>query len=443
MKKYFAERIEISPDEHVERILFENCQYKHFLYNEFVKCICVDNVNGFISYNKYNTLSVIRSMYEKTNDNRPAFLKKYDYYFRGISAYVACDIQMMVDTVISNRQRGIVSNISFKSFDLNNQSFSFENKVNRSRGLTRKGVLSGNRIVLTDNPFIIGVKINKNYQYPLGIRLKESIFKLMNKNNWCIDDIRSICFKYHNNKWFINLAIEDNRLCDTIMKHRKKICGIDLGETNPVMMYDGNIVKIPKHLQYPKATIDKVNKHIQNCKAVMNRKYNPDMDKFHQSKNYYKVLRKFHKYHERKNNIIKDWHFKLAHWIVTHYRNIVVDEFRNHIIPIKSKHPTRLRKRCNRSMYDKSMYNFNQRLIHMCKKYGTNYFKPITKETTNTCSKCGNVNINKLRIDENHNERIFKCECCGFKQDRDINASINCYTLYKDKCFREMFLELI
>ena len=446
MSRYYVEHIEICPDEDVEKILFDNCRYRHFLYNKFIEQINIDAKTGFISYNKYNALYNIRNTYEKTEINKPSYLKEYDYYFRGISAIVANDVYITLSSVLFNRRNGIGSDISFKPFNPNNQSFSFENKVNRTRGLTKKGVLSGNRVVLTDDPYIIGVKINKSYQYPLGLQLRESIFKLMRKNMWSIDDIKYVCFKFHNDKWFINLTIEDTRVSPVNEKLRDKISGIDLGETNPVVMYNGKkIVSIPKHLQYPKDAITRVDKHIQNCKAVMDRKYNPDVDRFHQSKNYHKVLKKFHKYHERKNNIIKDWNFKLAHWIVTHYKNIVVDDFRDHVVKKKSKYPSILRKQCNHSMQNKSMYNFTQRLIHMSRKYGTNYFKVLKNgfKTTNTCSKCGNVNINKLRIDENHNERTFKCECCGYTCDRDINASINCYTLYKNKHFRETFLELL
>lgn len=66
----------------------------------------------------------------------------------------------------------------------------------------------------------------------------------------------------------------------------------------------------------------------------MDRRFNQELkdNGLPQSKRYYKMLRKYHKYWERITNIVKDWHFKLAHWIVTHYKNIVVDEFHDYII---------------------------------------------------------------------------------------------------------------
>ena len=73
-------------------------------------------------------------------------------------------------------------------------------------------------------------------------------------------------------------------------------------------------------------------------------------------------------------------------------------------------------------------------LIHMCRKYGTNYYKPQDSiETTNTCSDCGNVNVHKMKLDETGRDDTFVCEKCHMCNDRDINAAINCYNAYYDR----------
>lgn len=444
--KYITEKIEITVSKESELFLIKNSLYRDFLYNECVSYVKDkqqnDDYGRIGNFKKNDLLLEIRDRYERKTSKRPDFIEKYDYYFRGISAVVVMDIYRTIKRIISDRKKGLSSDINYHK-NSNKFSFSFENKVDRNAGFDKFGNHTGNRIVLTNNPFIIGVKINKTYNYPLGIELREPIFKLMRKHNWKLDDIHYIRFVYSNDKWFINLVIDKTNDI-RIIKNRMRVCGIDLGETNPVVMYDGMKVNIPNHLKYPKDAISKVNRHIENCKRVMDRKYSKDRadSGLEQSKNYYKVLRKFHKYHERRKNILKDWHFKLAHWIVTHYKNIVVDEFKGHIVRINSGYLTRLRKSCNYSMLNKSMYNFKERLIHMCYKYGTNYFRVIKEsgiETTNTCSLCGNINEIKLNI----NQRVFKCEKCGFVMDRDDNASINCYNLYKNKNFRNVYLELV
>ena len=434
---YRTIKIEFIPDKEAEYMLLKNCRYRHFLYNKCVALVKQNQDNDsdrHVNINKYELLHQIRTYFEKSFSVRPDYLEDYDYYFRGISECVVDDIMSTIQRVISNRNNNLSSDINFSKYDPNNLSFRFKNKVCKS-----KYKMTANRFVLTDNSNIVGVKINNTYGYPLGINLRESIDKFCLN----INDIKEIAFKFHNDKWWICLILYYDPL-KIIKDNRIKVCGIDLGETNPVVMYDGRVVKIPKHLEYPKDQVDKYNRKIENCQRIMDRKYRPELKeaRLPQSKNYYKVLRKFHKYWERKKNIVKDWHFKLAHWIVTHYKNIVVDEFRNHIININQNYTKFSRKRYNRSMCSKSMILFKKILIHMSHKYGTNYFSALP-DTTNTCNVCGHVNKIKLRIDETHNERIFKCESCGYTIDRDVNAAINCYNLYNNKTSKNLFLELI
>lgn len=427
-------KIEFIPDKEAEVMLKKNCAYRHFLYNkcvEIVKQYQDNDPNGYIgNFSMYGLLSIIRDLYETNilDYDRPEWLEDYDYYFRGISECVIDDISNCIQKVVTKRSDLKRSDIHFMKYNPNKMSFRFKNKIHRERKPNHDGMYQGNSIILTDNPYVIGVKINNTMGYPLGIHLRESV----NKFHIDFNEVREIAFKFHNEKWYICLIMRDyHDYTELIQIHyeRKEVAGIDLGETNPVVIYDGKKVEIPRALQYPKIRINKVETRIKRLQSVLDRKYNTNEDKFHQSNNYYKVLRKFHKAWEHLVNIKKDWHFKLAYWIVTHYKNIVVDEFDNYIVNIDSGYPTKLRKSANHSMFNKSMFIFTQRLIHMCIKYGTNYFKPLDHlKTTNTCSSCGNVNIRSLLIDE----RIFRCECCEYVEDRDVNASINCYNAYYD-----------
>lgn len=426
-------KIEFKPDEYVEEILRKNCEYRHFLYNkgiELLKHQAWINDDGnwyFIGYSKYDLNHDLYRLYEQTSLNRPDYLEDYAYYFRGIRAEVTADISQTYETVKTNRSKGESADLHFISYNPNKLSFKFENKVHREKKKKPDGLYQGNSIILTENPWLIGVKVN-NTQPPLGITLCEPITRF----NLDLNEVREIAFKFHNEKWYLCLIYRDEKdykkLVDIKYKKREYLAGIDLGEINPVIIYDGRrIKKIPKHLEFPKERVIKVENRIKRLQSVMDKKYNSGMDRFHQSKNYYKVLKKFHKAWEHMVNIKKDWHFKLAHWIVTHYKNIVVDEFKDHIIPINSSYNSKVRKRYNHSMYRRSMYEFTQRLIHMSRKYGTNYFNPDESiETTNTCNRCGNVNQIKLILDE----RIFKCESCNYTIDRDDNASINCYKAF-------------
>ena len=188
---YKTIKIEFSPDKEAEEMLLKNCEYRHFLYNKYVEIVKKNqekHPDGHIKVNKYELLSIIRNTYEKTSLNRPSYLEDYDYYFRGISECVINDIETTIMKIISKRSMGELSDIRFQKYDPNNQSFRFKNKL-----IKWKDGFSGNRLILSDNPYIIGLKINKNYSKQriyLGLNLKESIDKFnldINKINEIIE----------------------------------------------------------------------------------------------------------------------------------------------------------------------------------------------------------------------------------------------------------------
>ena len=73
-----------------------------------------------------------------------------------------------------------------------------------------------------------------------------------------------------------------------------------------------------------------------------------------------------------------------------------------------------------KSIADQKLYEFKRQIKYKCEKYGIKFVEadrwfPSSK----TCSCCG-----KIKSDLKLKDRVFVCEC-GFKIDRDLNASIN------------------
>jgi putative transposase len=73
------------------------------------------------------------------------------------------------------------------------------------------------------------------------------------------------------------------------------------------------------------------------------------------------------------------------------------------------------------SIADMGFYEFRRQLEYKTQLYGSQLvvvdrFYPSSK----TCSHCGTKKESLLL-----QERVFKCEYCGFECDRDLNAAIN------------------
>ena len=77
---------------------------------------------------------------------------------------------------------------------------------------------------------------------------------------------------------------------------------------------------------------------------------------------------------------------------------------------------------------DAMFHEFRRQLEYKCLHYGiylvvADCFYPSSK----TCSYCGNI-----KSELNLNERVYKCDSCGLKKDRDLNAAENlAYYFYR------------
>ena len=67
------------------------------------------------------------------------------------------------------------------------------------------------------------------------------------------------------------------------------------------------------------------------------------------------------------------------------------------------------------------LYKLEMILKQKCAERGKHFIKVESSfPSSKMCSRCGKVKT-KLGL----GERVYKCECCGFEIDRDVNAAIN------------------
>lgn len=141
---------------------------------------------------------------------------------------------------------------------------------------------------------------------------------------------------------------------------------------------------------------------------------NRDGKKYIKTNNIIKLEHKINKLQKHLNNIRLDYRHKTTNAIVKTKPSKIVVEDLNVKSMMKNKHLAK-------AVQEQSFYEVLTMLEYKSNKYGIEFIKadrwfPSSK----ICSNCGNVK-EKLSL----SERVYVCEECGFKMDRDKNASIN------------------
>jgi putative transposase len=130
-------------------------------------------------------------------------------------------------------------------------------------------------------------------------------------------------------------------------------------------------------------------------------------------------LRMIHKV----KNKIKEIHRKLALWLCTNYKVILIPRFE--VSNMVKRGARKINSMTSRNMLTWSHYGFRQLLKNKAELHPwVHVIETEEPYTSKTCGKCGVIN-NSLG-----GNKTFTCKSCGFKADRDINGARNIMLRY-------------
>ncbi len=193
--------------------------------------------------------------------------------------------------------------------------------------------------------------------------------------------------------------------------------GIDLGLNSFLSLSNGLEIKAPKPLA-------KLNKKMIKRQRQLSKKQHAKtkqeaLQGVKKSNNYLKATIKLNKLHRKISNIRNDFLHKLTSNLVKN-----IDYFCLEDLNVKGMMSN---KRLAKSISDASFYEFKRQLEYKANYnnkqiYEVDRFYPSSK----MCSKCGNI-----KADLTLKDRVYICNECGLKIDRDYNASLNLLTELK------------
>ena len=198
--------------------------------------------------------------------------------------------------------------------------------------------------------------------------------------------------------WYAHISCE---LPDTPKVEPTAAIAVDMGTTHYLTTSEGEKEDNPRWYRKAEGLLRKHSKDLSRKKKGSNR-----------SK---KQQHKLALHHEHTTNRRKDFIGKLVYKLYHHLKNnvLVIEDLRVSNM-VKNKH-------LSKSISDASWATFFEWCGNIAERDGFHFHQVDPKNTSQTCSSCGQKSPKKLSLAI----RTFKCQFCGTVLDRDHNAALN------------------
>jgi putative transposase len=203
-------------------------------------------------------------------------------------------------------------------------------------------------------------------------------------------------------KWFVSIQVEEDS--KEIIGTNDSVVGVDLGIKTLATCSDGVIYENPKALKSNLKRLKRKSKQLSR--------------KIKGSKNRQKAKLKLAKLHYKISNIRKDTLHKITSQIVNENQVIVLEDLK--VSNMMKNH------KLAQAISDVGFYEFRRQIEYKARWYGREVlFVDTFYPSSKLCSNCRWKNDNLSLQD-----RVFECNVCNNKIDRDMNAALNLKQFY-------------
>jgi len=264
----------------------------------------------------------------------------------------------------------------------------------------RKKALADNKARFTG---CIRVTSPRHVQLPrIGtVRTKERTDKLQKLLQSNKARILSATISRAADRWFVSLTCEVERPDPKPRQVQgpEDVVGIDVGLKAFAVLSDGTRIAAPKPLEQALRLLQRRSKQLSR--------------KQKKSRNYEKAVLRLARLHRRIRNIRQDFLHKVTTELAKAKPVLVVEDLNVRGLVRNGS--------LSRAILDVGWGAFRRMLKYKCAWYGAVLLTaPRDFPSTKRCSRCGWVGP-ALPL----SQRVFHCEACGLKRDRDLNAACN------------------
>ncbi len=200
-------------------------------------------------------------------------------------------------------------------------------------------------------------------------------------------------------KWFVSLSVQMEASPVKVSENQADVVGVDLGVKTLATLSNGETVEGRKPLKKLSLRLARMQRHLTKCVKG--------------SKRYNRQKMKIARLHYRIRCIRIDGLHKLTHRLCQGFKVICLEDL--NVKGMLKNH------KLAKAISDMGFYEFKRQIEYKATLFG-NWISTISKwfPSSKTCSNCG-YKKEALKL----SERIYYCEACGHKIDRDLNAAIN------------------
>ena len=198
--------------------------------------------------------------------------------------------------------------------------------------------------------------------------------------------------------WHVRITCE---LPDVPKIEPEDAVGIDVGTKHFLTTSDGDTVANPRFYRESQGLLKKHSQTLSRRKRG--------------SRRWYQAVRVLARHHERTADTRDDFLAKVVNWLYYRLGNqvLVAEQL---AVRNMARHPS-----LSKSIYDAAWASFFAWCESIAERDGFHFHKVDPRDTSQTCSCCGQKSPKKLTL----RDRTFQCGFCGMSLDRDVNAARN------------------
>lgn len=391
--------------EHQERLNRSfGCERK--VYNEYVKGLYehLESIHfdgGFIKYDVPNYTTIT---------------SRYDYLDRSNDSFVYNDAKIRFQTAIKkyNEEYATKPLQYKKSIKKKIKTMGYRPNLRDIKGLAKYHSKKQGKFSYTTNQTNENIKIiQQNGDFYLRIpKFKEGIKIVMHRALPADGFIKKATIKKEGVNFIVSLSVDfpfqkaekKENICES------KVLGLDYSQKDLYVDSDGQVAEYPRYHKIIEKRQRRINKSLARKK---NKTQVDENGSIIYSKNYKKQVEKYQKTMTKAKNQRKDFLHKKSNQITNDYDATVVEDL-----------DLRNLAQClslGKKLHDNGFGMFRIMLKYKAEKKGKHYIVADKFfASSKMCSCCGNK-----KDDLKLSNRLYECEQCHIKIDRDHNAGLN------------------